>query len=264
MADSESPLVPPASKDDLTNQLLASFKNLIAQGVLLPGAKLPAERDLAQRFAVSRSSLRHALKVLDTLGVVRQRVGDGTYLSTSAAQILTEPLEFLVLLDGITLFELLETRLIVEPQLAARAAERATSGELAALSESLEAMAAGAKLETPDQRKMVELDISFHQAIYRASGNRLCGHIFTLIHRAMVRSIELTSRMVDWEHTVTYHRPIYDAIFQRQPEMAEQRMMLHLTDTREVLARAAGAPPTRPDLKQAIQPIRRGSRAAGF
>ncbi|MGH9663463.1 MAG: FadR/GntR family transcriptional regulator [Bryobacteraceae bacterium] len=251
-----------SAKDDLTNQLITSFKNLIAQGVVLPGSKLPAERDLAQRFGVSRSSLRHALKVLDIMGVVRQRVGDGTYLSTSAARILREPIEFLVLLDGISLFELLETRLIVEPQLAARAAERATSTELAALRESLELMAAGAKGETLDQRKMVELDIAFHQAVFRASGNRLCGHIFTLIHRAMVRSIEVTSQMVDWEHTVTYHRPIYDAIFQRQPEEAQNRMTIHLTDTKEVLVRAVETPPSRLDLEHAIQPIRRGPRAA--
>lgn len=264
MADSAKLPVSASEKDDLTNQLIASFKNLIAQGVLAPGSKLPAERDLAHRFGVSRSSLRHALKVLDIMGVVRQRVGDGTYLSTSGTQILTEPLEFLVLLDGISLFELLETRLIVEPQLAARAAERATSADLTALRDSLELMAAGAKAEVPDQRKLVELDIAFHQAIYHASGNRLCGHIFTLIHRAMVRSVEVTSQMVDWEHTVTYHRPIYDAIFQRRPDEAQNGMMRHLIDTKEVLVRAVEAPPRRLDLEHAIQPLRRGSRAANF
>ncbi|HLJ18016.1 MAG TPA: FadR/GntR family transcriptional regulator [Bryobacteraceae bacterium] len=263
MADSGEVVVPASPKDDLTNQLIASFKNLIARGVLLPGSKLPAERDLAHRFGVSRSSLRHALKVLDILGVVRQRVGDGTYLSTSASQILTEPLEFLVLLDGISLFELLETRLIVEPELAARAAERATADHLAALYDSLEAMAAGVNVEKPDPRVLVETDIAFHQAIFRASGNRLCGHFFTLIHRAMARSIEVTSQMVDWGHTLTFHRPIYEAIFERQAEEAHDRMLVHLLDAREVLVQAAGTPRIRPDMAYAIQPIRRGRQAIG-
>src|SRR5512134_2603205 len=107
------PLLNGKPKDDLTHQLLARFKDLIAQGVLRPGGRLPPERELAKRFGVSRSSLRHALKVLDIMGVLTQRVGDGTYLTTSASRILSEPLEFLVLLDGISLFDLLETRLIV-------------------------------------------------------------------------------------------------------------------------------------------------------
>ena len=96
----------PSLKEDLTNQLLAKFKELISQGILTAGVKLPPERELAQKFAVSRSSLRHALKVLEIMGVLTQRVGDGTYLTTSAARILSEPLEFLVLLDGISLGEL--------------------------------------------------------------------------------------------------------------------------------------------------------------
>ena len=67
-------------KEHVTNRLLAAFSNLISQGVLAPGTKLPPERDLAARFNVSRSSLRHALKALEHIGVLYQRVGDGTYL----------------------------------------------------------------------------------------------------------------------------------------------------------------------------------------
>jgi DNA-binding FadR family transcriptional regulator len=70
--------------------------------------------------------------------------------------------------------------------------------------------------------------------------------------------------MVDWEHTVTYHRPIYDAIFQRRPDDAQSGMMRHLTDTKEVLVRAVETPPSRTDLEHAIQPIRRGPRVANF
>lgn len=231
MAASNSVLGSPP-KDDLTNQLLARFKDLISQGVLAPGVKLPPERELAQRFGVSRSSLRHALKVLDIMGVLTQRVGDGTYLTRSAASILSEPLEFLVLLDGISLSELLETRLIVEPELAARAAERATADDLAALRHSLDSM----KSES-DDAKLIELDLQFHQTIFRASGNRLCDRIFTLIHRAMATSISLTSQAVDWNHTLSFHRPIYQAIDHRRPDDARRRMLEHLTDAKEILTR---------------------------
>ncbi len=220
-------------KNDLTHQLLARFKDLIARGVLRPGVRLPAERELARRFGVSRSSLRHALKVLDIMGVLTQRVGDGTYLTNSAARILSEPLEFLVLLDGISMFDLLETRLIVEPELAARAADRATSENLAALRQSLEAMKKERRHEP-----LIEQDLAFHQAIFRASGNVLCDRLFSLIHRAMAASMSVTSQLVDWDHTLGFHRPIYEAIDRRDAEGARRKMIEHLMDARELLVEA--------------------------
>src|SRR6201985_1709133 len=104
-------------KEDLTARLLATFKQLIAEGTLAPGARLPAEREMASNLKVSRGSLRQVLKMLEIMGVVSQRVGDGTYLNAAAPSILAEPMEFLILLDGISFQELMEARIIVEPEL---------------------------------------------------------------------------------------------------------------------------------------------------
>src|SRR4051794_8679636 len=95
-------------KADVTVKLIAVFKQLIAEGSLLPGSRLPPERELAGNFGVSRSSLRQALKVLEIMGVISQRVGDGTYLNSGANAILGEPMHFLILLDGISFHELME------------------------------------------------------------------------------------------------------------------------------------------------------------
>ncbi len=244
-------------KQDLTNQLLSRFKELIAQGVLRPGVKLPPERELATRFGVSRSSLRHALKVMEIMGVLRQRVGDGTYLTTTAVRILSEPLEFLVLLDGISLSDLLETRLIVEPELAARAAERATSEDLASLRRTLDAMK-----KEGDESKLIELDLAFHQAIFQASGNLLCDRLFSLIHRAMAKSISLTAQLVDWDHTLSFHRPIYDAIFERNSDQARRKMTEHLLDAKSLLLHVASQP-ERLQLADEIRPLARGGRRGG-
>jgi len=245
-------------RGDVTVKLVASFKQLIAVGALVPGCKLPPERELARRFGVSRSSLRQALKVLDVMGVLWQRVGDGTYLSSSASAILNEPMEFLVLLDGVSLSELLEARTIVEPALAARAAERATLENLKSLRESMKAMEQGQS----DHYRMIELDMAFHQAIFRASGNRICERIFPLIHRAMLASIALTSQVVDWKHTLSYHRPIYQAINRRKPDEARRRMLAHLLDAKRLLARAAGKTPVArlPGSLRPVSPQRRRAR----
>jgi len=220
-------------KEDLTSRLIDTLNRLIGRGVIAPGAKLPPERDLAVRLGVSRSSLRHALKALENMGILYQRVGDGTYLKQSAGEMLGRPLEMMIVLDGITGAELLETRLIVEPELAARAAERATSADLEALERTLEDMH-----KENDSKKLIEVDIAFHRGIFEASGNRLSQRIFPIIHRAMLDSIAITSELVDWEHTLGFHKPIYNAIFRRKPAEAREKMIEHLEDARKLLAKA--------------------------
>jgi len=223
---------PPLNKDGVTNQLVARVKTLISEGVLRPGAKLPPERELAPAFGVSRSSLRHALKALEIMGVLTQRVGDGTYLAGDAGAILQEPFELLMLIDGITLDDLLETRLIVEPELAARAAERATLDDLRKMSQTL-----GTYKRGVDERVCVEADLAFHRAIFEAARNPICARMFSLIHRAMAGSIELTTQMVDWDHTLSFHRPIYEAIEKRRPVDARVAMIAHLSDAKSLLGK---------------------------
>lgn len=249
MARKRQPAVRP--KEDLTNRLIEALNRMISQGVLLPGTKLPPERDLAPRFGVSRSSLRHALKALEHMGVLYQRVGDGTYVRESCEEILSRPLELLILLDGITASELLETRLIVEPELAARAADRATSSDLERLNATIEDMR-----KQKDQQKLTELDIAFHQGIFMASGNRLSQRIFPIIQRAMLRSMAITATLVDAEHTLSFHKPIYNALYRRKPAEAREKMIEHLQDARQLLAKA-GARPEPLAVLDSFRPIER-------
>src|ERR1700743_2464151 len=153
----------------VTARLIARIKRLIADGSVAPGSKFPPEREMAKEFGANRASVRQALKVLEMMGVLSQRVGDGTYLAQSAETILNEPIDFLVLLDDLSHHELFETRLIVEPELTARAAERATAEDLSALRNAILAME-----RSKTTRERLDADLAFHDAIFRASGNRIC------------------------------------------------------------------------------------------
>ncbi len=123
-------------KDDVTQLLILRFQQLLSEGLLSPGTKLPPERELAANFGVARSSLRPALKVLEIMGVITQKVGDGSYLNKDASSVLSVPMEFLFLLDDTSLQELTEMRLMMEPALAAKAAERANAQHIALLRQS--------------------------------------------------------------------------------------------------------------------------------
>src|SRR5947209_8007424 len=187
----------------ITAKLISQIKRIIATGEIAPGAKFPPERELAKEFGVNRASLRQALKVLEIMGVLTQRVGDGTYLSASAESILNEPLDFLILLDDLSHHELLETRMIVEPELAARAAERATTEDLVSLRHAIAAME---NCRTNQER--LEADLAFHQCIFRASGNRICHLMFNVIHRTVLTSMSQLSTRVPIDRPLTFHKRI--------------------------------------------------------
>ena len=222
-------------KEDVTVKLIAVFKQLIAEGTLEPGGRLPAERELAESFGVSRSSLRQALKVLEIMGVISQRVGDGTYLNKGADAILREPMEFLILLDGISAHELMEARLLVEPELAARAALRGSDEDVAEIYKELRAMEAAKE----DHAKFVAHDLLFHQAVFHAAGNRVTSLMFSVVHKSLDKLITMTSQVVEPEHTLTLHRRIYQAIRKRDQDESRRRMTEHLVDARDLLSRAA-------------------------
>jgi GntR family transcriptional repressor for pyruvate dehydrogenase complex len=211
--------------------LILRFQQLLSEGLLVPGAKLPPERDLAASFGVARSSLRPALKVLELMGVITQKVGDGSYLNKDASSVLAVPMEFLFLLDETSPHELTEMRLMIEPALAAKAAERATAQDIALLKQSI----ADFESSGGDRVRLVASDLHFHRAIFEASRNRLAGRLFHTIHRAMLNMITVTSQRVNLEHTLQFHRLIMVAIEKRDAELAFRLMTDHLIDARQLL-----------------------------
>jgi GntR family transcriptional repressor for pyruvate dehydrogenase complex len=219
------------NKDDVTHLLILRFRQMMSDGTLRPGTKLPPERELAARFKVARSSLRPALKVLEIMGVIQQKVGDGSYLNRDASSVLAVPMDFLFLLDDTSAQELTELRFMMEPTLAAKAAKRANSDDIALLRQSIRDLEAS----NGDRVKLVAADLLFHQAIFQASGNRLTGRLFHTIHHAMLNMMMVTSQMVELEHTLAFHKPICDAIEQGDAALASRLMKAHLTDATKLL-----------------------------
>ena len=220
------------STSSLTAQLVDDLKNMIIRGEILPGAKFPPERELAKKFGVNRTSLRHALKVLEILGVLSQCVGDGTYLHDSAELILTAPMEFLLLVEDISTKELFETRLIVEPELAARAAERSSEADLADMRKALAAMELSRTKE-----EQIDADLAFHDSIFRASGNRICRLLFRVIQRTLLATMIQSSRKTPKERPLYHHKKIYAAISKKNVAAARKSMIEHLGETQRTLGK---------------------------
>ena len=120
---------------------------------------------------------------------------------------------------------------MMEPALAAKAAERANAEDIALLRQSIVDLGQS----KGDRVRLVASDLLFHRAIFQASGNRLTGRLFHIIHRAMLNMMMVTSQLVDLEHTLHFHQPILAAIEHRDPDLAFKLMTDHLTDARNLL-----------------------------
>ncbi|MGH9722730.1 MAG: FadR/GntR family transcriptional regulator [Bryobacteraceae bacterium] len=220
-------------QDDLTNRLIARFRDLVADGSFRPGAKLPPERTLAERFGVNRTSLRHALSALEIMGIVTRRVGDGTYLSVDSRLMLSAPMDFLVLVEGISFQDLMEARIIIEPALAWRAAMRADSQQIEAVRKAVVRMdESGGKVHL-----LVEADVAFHEAVAAASGNVTCQRMFAAIHHTLLRLIKHNAQSEEYRRKAARHRQIYTAIRRREAELAAERMRSHLKDALAMFVR---------------------------
>ena len=220
-------------KEDVTTLLVMRFQEMLREGLLRQGSRLPPERELAAHFNVARSSLRQALKVLEVMGIITQKVGNGSYLNTDTSAVLSVPMEFLFLLDDTSVGELTELRQLIEPGLARLAAERGTSEDIALLRQSIRDFEASGK----DNLKLVSSDLLFHRAIFQASKNGPAASVFHSIHRAMAKMILVTSQLVDLEHTLAFHKPIMQAIERRDGERAAKLMAEHLADATALITK---------------------------
>jgi len=217
--------------EDVTKKLIREFKKMIASRTLGPNSRLPSERELAVTFGVSRGSLRQALKVLQIMGVIQQRVGDGTYLSEDSVAVLGEPVEFLCLMDEISYHELYETRLILEPELAALAAERADRQDIGSIRATVEKM----ENSLLDPGAYREPDAEFHAAIAQAAGNRVCESVFRSFQKSLAESLGWTSKLSDRNEMAASHRRILEAIEGRDAEEARRQMKSHLEWGRDLV-----------------------------
>src|SRR6266446_9002767 len=141
---------------------------MIAEGRLKSGDQLPPERDLAEKFVVSRTSVREALRALESLGLVEIRPGEGTFVREGSVESLIEPLALVMASQREAIGELFEARQMIEPALAVLAARRATPEALHEMERILEEQAK----EVAAGRTGLEQDAEFHSAIGAAAHNR--------------------------------------------------------------------------------------------
>jgi GntR family transcriptional regulator, transcriptional repressor for pyruvate dehydrogenase complex len=210
-----------------TGQVVSHVRDLIVRGVLKPGDRLPAERDLAIQIGVSRPTIRAGLSTLAAMGVVRSRHGSGTYIPDGPPAFNTDALSFLAALHGFTRDEMYEARRILEVGAAGLAAERATAEQVATLAEEVASLFAS----MPDPQVFLVHDINFHRGVAAASGNPIVASLVEMVsalyyERRRETAIRASDR--DLRDAAEAHRRIYQAIRARDADTARRAMHDHL------------------------------------
>jgi GntR family transcriptional regulator, transcriptional repressor for pyruvate dehydrogenase complex len=210
----------------VTQRAIEHIKKKIASGALLPGQRLPTERDLAADLGLSRSSMREAIRALTVLGVLEVRHGAGVYVTALDADGLLENLGVVAEVSrGETLLHLVQVRKILEPAAAMAAAARITDGGLAKLRAEMAAMERGTTAE-----EIVEHDMEFHRIVNEAAGNPVLAALLAGLSSRTFRARVWRGYDEDgvFPRTFAEHERIYQALADRDPEGARLAAAVHI------------------------------------
>lgn len=215
----------------LYEQIVQQIEESILSGALKTGEQLPAERELAQQFGVSRTAVREAVKSLREKGLVEAYSGRGTFITNGTSQSIRQSLDRMIKIgqpEGS--LQLSELRAILEPGIAALAATRCEESHLATMRDAYAVM--DRKREDPDA--YIEADLDFHLSMAEAAANPLIlSLIDSIVGVLREQRIRIFNVAGGPDRGQFHHKRILEAIEQRDPAKARAAMQAHLEQVRE-------------------------------
>ena len=207
----------------LAEQVADGIMNLIQETPYKAGDKLPTEKELCESTGAGRNTVREALKILASRNVLEIRQGAGTFVSEKQG-IPDDPLGFSMVNDHVKLTrDLLQVRIMLEPQIAALAAQCAKEHEIRELEEILEEMEAAMK----KREDYSELDTKFHTKIAQCTHNIVMENLLPVIGKGVAVFAKEVAQ-TEYDRTWISHRKIFCYIRDHKPLEAEMEMQYHL------------------------------------
>ena len=209
----------------LPQVIVQRIREYIAEHNLQAGDKLPPERALMEQLRVGRSSVREAMKILTTMGLVEIRRGDGAYVAAPSRLWSLGAPAFVLATEKNALRDIVELRRCIEPMAAYLAAERATDDEIG----DLEALLKAQQKRLAEQMSWMWSPLEFELAVAESTGNVLLVQMQEMLRDLCVGLSSDFRRTVD--HTLEWmheHRVVLDAIRGRNPTRARDAVLLHL------------------------------------
>ena len=225
-------LIEPIKKTRIAEEIADRIRRLLLDGTLPQGRPLPSERDLAERFGVSRGSIRDALRMLETIGLLDTRHGQGTYPTELDVARLVAPLASVLTYRRDLQTELMDVRRMFEPAVARVAAVRVTAEDLDDLQRILETQRRKRKT---GQSAILE-DTAFHAVLARATRNRVVMSIMETLNDLLVESRKLTLKQKGRpERSIKGHEAVIAALHAGDGDAAADAMRRHIDEIADLL-----------------------------
>jgi GntR family transcriptional regulator, transcriptional repressor for pyruvate dehydrogenase complex len=212
-------------KTRIHEEVVLQIHELIREGKFKAGDQLPSERELSETFQVSRTSVREALRALETQGLVVSRTGMGNFVADLPIESLVAPLARMLIEEKNALADIFEVRKLIEPQIAALAAERATTGDIARMKRLLDKQ----REQVERGATGVEADTEFHFAIGQATQNqavtKLVSGLLEVLSKSREESLQTDARRTA---SIESHRAIVASIEAHDQTQAREAMRYHI------------------------------------
>ena len=219
-------------RKSVTEQAVEILNDIIISRNLQPGDFLPSEAELCRQIGIGRSTLREAVKILESHGIVKKKHGAGVYVASEEHKAITDIFRMMLRSGNTSMEQLMEVRVVNEIKTAELAAKYATAEDIAEIERYLQIMR-DIDTSTADY---IAADIDFHVAIAKASGNRIF-HLIMQTIRPLIAEMVGETLKADHrpERSMKYHEKIYQAIVEKDPAGAVKAISEHLTGAREML-----------------------------
>jgi GntR family transcriptional regulator, transcriptional repressor for pyruvate dehydrogenase complex len=228
-------LIEPIKKTRVAEEVADRIRMLVLNGTFPSGRPLPSERVLRERFAVSRGSIRDALRMLEMIGLLETRHGQGTFPKELTVDRLVVPLASVMAYRQDLRDELMDVRRMFEPAVARATTTRATEGDFTDFQRILDIQSQ--KLKT-GQSAIVE-DTAFHAALARSTRNRVVVSIMAILNDLLVESRTLALKQKGRpEQSLQGHEAVVAAMRSRDAEGAARAMSKHIDQIAELQLRA--------------------------
>ncbi len=212
-------------KTRIHEEVVAQIHELIREGRFKAGDQLPSERELAETFQVSRTSVREAIRALETEGLIKSRTGMGNFVADLPIESLVAPLAKLLVEGKDALANIFELRKLIEPQIASLAAERATVTDIGNMKRLLEKQ----RDQVQSGATGVEADSELHFAIGQATQNhaieKLVSGLLEVLSHSREESLQTAGRR---QASIDSHRAIVAAIERHDQAGAQEAMRHHI------------------------------------
>ncbi len=222
-------------RERLADQIADKIIQMILNGDLKPGDKLPSEPELMKKFSVGRSSIREAIGALSLIGLITVRPGQGTHVAAPSEKNKIKPLGIMLSIGSDNVMDLVEARIELEKIIARKAAEKATEEDI----EKIKRYHNILKIPLEERGKTIQADLALHMAIAEASHNSVLLRFLSELRQPMQHWMEQKMKH-GWDYENVYHEHdvIIKAIQERDGKKAEAAMRDHLESTAQKLVAA--------------------------